>query len=57
MKFRYLCVTYVMTFSQVLANDVVKMIFDKDFGLSDGDNREFEGGDDIHVLLEETMLL
>ena len=45
-----------MAFSRVLADDVVEAIFDEDFGLSDGDESEFEGGDDIHALLGETVL-
>ena len=45
-----------MAFSQVLADDFVEAIFDEDFGLSDGDESEFEGGDDIHALLGETVL-
>ena len=49
-------VTYVMAFSRVLADDVVEAIFDEDFGLSDGDESKFEGGDDIHALLGETVL-
>ena len=32
------------------------MIFDEDFGLSDGNVSEFEGGDDIHALLGEIVL-
>ena len=50
-----LCVTYVMVFSRVLVDDVVEAIFD-DFGLSDEDESDFEGGDDIHALLGETVL-
>ena len=45
-----------MAFSRVLADDVVEAIFDEDFGLSDRDESEFEGGDDIHALLGETVL-
>ena len=45
-----------MAFSRVLVDDVVEAIFDEDFGLSDGDESEFEGGDDIHALLGETVL-
>ena len=45
-----------MAFSRVLAGDVVEVIFDENFGLSDGDESEFEGGDDIHALLGETVL-
>ena len=56
MKFCHLRITYVMVFSRVLANDVVEVIFDDDFGLSDGDESEFEGSDGIHALLEETVL-
>ena len=42
-----------MVFSRVLADNVVEAIFDDDFGLSESD---FEGGNDIHALLGETML-
>ena len=42
-----------MAFLQVLADDVVKTIFDEDFGFSDGDESEFEGGNDIYALLGE----
>ena len=42
-----------MSFARNLCNgvfvsisDVVEAIFDEDFGLSDGDESEFEGGDD-----------
>ena len=56
MKFGHLRVTYVMAFSRVLADDVVEVICDEDFGLSDGDESEFEGGDDNHALLGETVL-
>ena len=45
-----------MAFLRVLADDVVEVIFDKDFYLSDGDESKFEGGDDIHALLGETVL-
>ena len=45
-----------MAFSQVLVDDVVEVILDEDFGLSGGDESEFEGGDDIHALLGETVL-
>ena len=45
-----------MEFSQVLVDNVVEVIFDEDFGLSDGDESEFEGGNDIHALLGETVL-
>ena len=46
-----------MAFLWILANDVVDAIFDEDFGLSDGDESDFEGhGDDIHALLGETVL-
>ena len=45
-----------MAFSQVLVDDVVEVILDKDFGLSGGDDSEFEGGDDTHALLGETVL-
>ena len=45
-----------MAFSRVLADDVVVVIFDEDFGLYDGDESEFEGGDNIHALLGKTML-
>ena len=41
---------------QVLVDDVVEVIFDEDFGLSNGDENDFEGGDGIHALLEETVL-
>ena len=51
-----MCVTYVIAFSRVLADDVVEAIFDEDFGLSDGDESEFEGGDDIYALLGEIVL-
>ena len=34
-----------MAFLQVLADDVVEVIFDEDFGISDGDESRFEGGD------------
>ena len=49
-------VTYVMAFSQVLADDVLETMFDDEFGLSDEDESDFEGGDDIHALLGETVL-
>ena len=49
-------VTYVMAFPRVLADDVVEAIFDEDFGLADGDESKFEGGNDIHALLGETVL-
>ena len=46
-----------MAFSRILADDVVDAIFDEDFGLSDGDESDFEGGrDNIHALLGETVL-
>ena len=45
-----------MAFSRVLADDVVETIFDEDFGLSDGKESDFEGGDGIHALLGETVL-
>ena len=45
-----------MAFSQVLVDDVVEMLYDEDFGLSDGDESEFEGYDDIHALLGEAVL-
>ena len=45
-----------MAFSRVLAGDVVEAIFDDEFGLSDEDESDFEGGDDIHALLGETVL-
>ena len=37
-------------------DDVVEVIFDEDFGLSDGDESEFESGIDIYALLGETVL-
>ena len=40
----------------VLADDIVEAIFEEDFGLSDGDESEFEGGNDIHALLGQTVL-
>ena len=49
MKFCNLRISYVMVFLQVLA--IVEVIFGEDFGLFDGDECEFEGGDDIHALL------
>ena len=55
MKFCHLRVTYVMVFLRVLADDV-EAIFD-DFDLSDGDESEFEGGNDIHALLGELCLV
>ena len=48
-----------MAFTRVLADDVVEAIFDDDFGLSDEDESDFEGGpggDDIHAFLGETVL-
>ena len=45
-----------MAFSRLLADDVVETIFDDEFGLSDEDESDFEGGDDIHALLGETVL-
>ena len=45
-----------MAFSRILEDGVVKAIFDEDFGLSNGDERKFEGGDDIHALLGKTVL-
>ena len=45
-----------MAFLRVLADDVVEAIFDEDFDLSDGHESEFEGGEDIHALLGETVL-
>ena len=44
-------VTDVMMFSRVLVDDIVE-----DFGLFDGNESNFEGGDDIHALLRETVL-
>ena len=38
------------------ADNIVDVIFDEDFGLSDGDESDFEGGDDIHALLGEPVL-
>ena len=38
-----------MVFLRVLVDDVVEVIFDEDFDLSDGDESEFEGGNDIHA--------
>ena len=38
------------------ADNVVDAIFDEDFSLSDGDESDFEGGDDIHALLGEPVL-
>ena len=51
MQFCQLRVTCAMAFSRVLAVDVVEVIFDEDFGLSDGDESKFEDDDDIHALL------
>ena len=45
-----------MAFLWVLADDIVEAIFEEDFGLSDGDESEFEGGNDIHALLGQTVL-
>ena len=45
-----------MVFSRVLVDDIVEAICDEDFGLSDGNGSNFEGGDDIHALLRATVL-
>ena len=45
-----------MVFLQVLVDNAVEVIFDEEFGLSDGDESKFEGGDDIHALLGKPCL-
>ena len=39
-----------------IKDGVVEAIFNEDFGLSDGDNSDFEGDNDICALLGETVL-
>ena len=39
-----------------LADNIVDAILHEDFSLSDGDESDFEGGDDIHALLGEPVL-
>lgn len=46
----------IMASSHILADDVVDALFDEDFGLSDEDDSEFEGGDDIHAFIGERVV-
>ena len=41
---------------RALVDDFVEATFDENFDLSDGDESEFEGDDDIYALLGETVL-